>query len=73
MIDSTTKALQERTAAKLRYAEVHLREIRELGQPDGGDFDRAHQESFLFHLLSTRDALLAELNVYYGVPCRWKV
>ena len=61
------KALQDRTKAKLRYAGVHLDEMKKYGHPDGGDFDRAHQESFLFHLLGACDALLAEINVYYNV------
>ena len=62
--------MQERTDAKLRYAAIHLAELRGQGPPDGGDFDKAHQESFLFHLLGARDALLAELNHYYeaGLP-----
>jgi hypothetical protein len=66
----TAKALQERTDAKLRYAAVHLDELRKYGPPDGSDFDRAHQESFLFHLLSAREAFLAELNHYYGAGLR---
>ena len=32
----------------------------------GTDFDRAHQESFLYHLLGTKDAFILELNMYYG-------
>lgn len=38
--------------------------------PDGGEFDQAHQESFLFHLFGARDGFLAELNEYYqaGLP-----
>ena len=58
-----------RADAKLRYAEVHLEELRELEAkaPLGGsEFDRAHQESFLFHLFGAKDAFLIELNVYYG-------
>ena len=65
MDDKLTKPLQERTDAKLRYARVHLDELKTQGPPSGDDFDRAHQESFLFHLLGTRDAFLAELNHYY--------
>ncbi len=65
MDDKQIKPLQERTNAKLRYARVHLDELKSQGPPSGNDFDKAHQESFLFHLLGTRDALLAELNLYY--------
>lgn len=70
MDSSLTKPLQDRTDSKLRYAAVHLQEIRTYGRFDGSDFDKAHQESFLFHLLSARDAFLAELNHYYdaGLP-----
>jgi hypothetical protein len=63
MDNDRVKALQDRTDAKLRYARVHLDEMKEHGFPDGGDFDRAHQESFLFHLLGVRDALQAELKL----------
>jgi hypothetical protein len=64
--DETTERLQARTNAKLRYALIHLEELRDQGPPDGGDFDKAHQESFLFHLFGAIDALLAELNHYYA-------
>ncbi len=65
MDDKRTKPLQERTDAKLRYARVHLDELKSQEPPSGNDFDKAHQESFLFHLLGSRDAFLAELNHYY--------
>jgi hypothetical protein len=58
-------AARSRTDAKLRYAAVHLDELRRI-ERRGDEFDRAHQESFLFHLHGTRDAFLQELNVYYG-------
>ena len=66
MDEERTKALQERTDAKLRYARVNLDELKEQGPLSGNDFDKAHQESFLFHLFGARDALLQELNHYYG-------
>lgn len=65
MDDKKSESLRARTDAKLRYARVHLDELKAQGPPNGGDFDRAHQESFLFHLLGTVDAFLAELNHYY--------
>jgi hypothetical protein len=60
--------LQSRTRAdvKLLYAEIHLRLLQAHGGNGGTDTDRALQESFLFHLLGARDAILQELNVYYG-------
>lgn len=66
MDEQHTKALQERTDAKLRYARVHLDELKQQVSLSGNDFDKAHQESFLFHLFGARDALLQELNYYYG-------
>jgi hypothetical protein len=57
-----------RADAKLRYAEVHVKELEELEAKallGGSDLDRAHQESFLFHLFGAKDAFLIELNVYY--------
>ncbi len=65
MDDKQTKPLQERTDAKLRYACLHLDELKSQGPSSGNDFDKAHQESFLFHLLGARDAFLAELNHYF--------
>lgn len=61
------KNLQDRTDAKIDYAEVHLEELRALGVPSGSHFDRAHTESFLFHLLGAKDAFLMELNIYYDL------
>jgi hypothetical protein len=59
------KNLQDRTDAKLRYAAVHLEELKALPSRGGSDFDRAHQEAFLYHLFGVRDAFLAELDAYY--------
>jgi hypothetical protein len=69
-LDNIGKSLQARTDAKLRYAKIHLDELAALAVRSGDDFDRAHQESFLFHLFGARDAFLAELNHYYacGLP-----
>jgi hypothetical protein len=60
------KAAQDRVDAKLRYAGVHLDELRKI-QRRGSDFERAHQESYLFHLLGVTDALLQEMNLYYAL------
>lgn len=57
--------IRSRADAKLRYAEIHLKELITLGTHGGNDFDRAHQESFLFHLLGAKEAFLVELNTYY--------
>jgi hypothetical protein len=55
-----------RADAKLKYAEIHLQVLQANGGNGGTDFDRALQESFLFHLLGAKDALLQELNGYYA-------
>lgn len=57
-------AAQIRTDAKLRYAAIHFEELRNV-ERRGNDFERAHQESFLFHFFGVRDSFLHELNVIY--------
>lgn len=64
---------EDRTNRKLRFAEINLEEIAsrpELGSAD--DFERAHEESFLFHLLGAKDSFLQEINAAYelGLPIR---
>lgn len=57
---------QPRTDSKLRFARIHLEEItsrHELGS--GDDFERAHEESFLFHLIGAKDSFLQEVNAVY--------
>jgi len=66
MDQNTVDNLQARTNAKLRFAEVMLKELEGLPSCSGDDFDRSHQEAFLFHLLGALDAFLAEVNCYYG-------
>ena len=66
MDEKTLLNLRARTEAKLRYAEIHLEELKSLGKLGGDEFDRAHQESFLFHLLGAKEAFLIELNAHYG-------
>jgi hypothetical protein len=61
----TLNNIRSRADAKLRYAEIHLNELKTLRQHGGNDFDRAHLESFLFHLLGAKEAFLIELNAYY--------
>jgi hypothetical protein len=57
--------LRSRTDSKLRYAEIHALELEERRHRNGDDFDRAHQESFLFHFSGSIDGFLAEINCYY--------
>ena len=57
------EALRARTDAKLRYAKLHLNELRECNIPgQGHDFERAHQEAFLGQLFGAYAALFQELN-----------
>jgi len=66
---TTLTAAQQRTNAKLRYAQIHLDELRlkrQLARADADPWERAHQESFLFHLLGVRDALLQEINLFHS-------
>jgi len=57
---------QSRTDAKLRYAALHLEEVRiHVRKGSGDDFERSHQEAFLYQLVGARDAFLQELNLYY--------
>jgi hypothetical protein len=69
-MERSAQVLRDRTDAKLRYASVHLAELRNHGLLNGSDFERAHHESFLFHLFGVRDGLLAEINRHYaaGLP-----
>ena len=58
---------QSRTDAKLRYAALHLEELRNHERKGSGDdFERSHQEAFLYQLFGVRDAFLQELNLYYS-------
>lgn len=66
MDQNTVDNLQARTNAKLRFADVMLKELERLPGCSGDDFDRSHQEAFLFHLLGALDGFLAEINCYYS-------
>lgn len=61
--------LRARTDAKLRYAEIHLKELENRenrGGKAGDDFAQSHQESFLYHLFGAKEAFIRELSKYYG-------
>lgn len=66
MTPEQVRSIQTRADAKVRYAALHLDELRRDASDRGGDFSRAHQESFCFHLLGVKEALLHEINAYYG-------
>ena len=55
-----------RTDAKLEYARIHLEEITSRQEVGSGDaFERAHEESSLFHLIGAKDSFLQEINAAY--------
>ena len=56
-------ALKSRTDSKLRYAAIHVEELRHQPAGRGHDFERSHQEAFLAQLFGAYAALLQELNV----------
>ena len=57
----------DRTTQKLRFARVHLDELRShTSRNTGDDFERAHHESFFFHLYGATDAFLQEINIYHS-------
>ena len=57
------KGLTSRTDAKIRYAQLHLKELKECEIPGRGhDFERAHQEAFFAQLFGAYAALFQELN-----------
>ena len=59
---------KERTEGKLRYAKVHLDELIVCPRDSPyDDFQRAHCESFLFHLIGARDSFLQEINIAHGL------
>ncbi|ERM81778.1 hypothetical protein P872_19175 [Rhodonellum psychrophilum GCM71 = DSM 17998] len=63
--------LKERTDSKLRYAQLYLDELKN-PKTSGSDSEKAHQESFLFHLNGVSDAFLAEINEIYGLGIKAK-
>lgn len=54
-----------RTEQKLLYATFYIEEITGLTGPLGQPLQRAHMESYFFHLLGALDSFLGELNFYY--------
>ncbi len=58
---------EERTRQKLRFARLHLDELRSRTPPPrGDDFERSHHEAFLAQLFGAYDAFIHELNVLLG-------
>ncbi len=55
----------ERTEQKLRYARVHLDELN--GRPEYDDFQRAHEESCIFHLIGAVEGTFQEMNTVFGL------
>lgn len=64
-------ALRDATDAKLRYAQLYLDAIKN-PQIAGKDEEKAHQESFIFHLTGVVDAVLAEFNEQHELGVKEK-
>lgn len=65
------EGLTGRTDAKIRYARLHLQELKDCQIPGRGhDFERAHQEAFLTQLFGAYAALFLELNEDLGCGLR---
>lgn len=64
-------ALSEMTDAKLRYSQLYLDAIK---NPEiaGTDEEKAHQQSFVFHLTRASEALLIEANERFGLGLKEK-
>ena len=61
------EGLTTRTDAKIRYARLHLKELRDSEIPGRGhDFERAHQEAFFAQLFGAYAGLFQELNEDLG-------
>jgi hypothetical protein len=63
--------LKEYTESKLRYSQLYLDELKNT-KISGSESEKAHQESFLFHLNGVVDAFLAELNEIYSLGIKSK-
>jgi hypothetical protein len=63
-------ASADRTEAKLRFAELSLHELNAHSGLQGDDFQRSHEENFLYHLYGALDAFLHEINEHHrcGLP-----
>lgn len=75
MRQKTTKDLEGRTNRKLRFTQIHLNELTSQCEPGSGNvFERAHEESFLFHLVGAKDSFLQEINNAYKLELDiWEV
>jgi hypothetical protein len=58
-------AAADRTEAKLRFAALSLHELNGDEGLHGDDFQRSHEENFLFHLYGVIDAFLHEINEHH--------
>lgn len=64
-------SLKELTDSKLRYSQLYLDELKnpKIASSEG---EKAHQQSFLFHLNGVVDAFYAELNEIYSLGIKDK-
>lgn len=57
---------EERTTQKLEFAKIYLDERLKHGET-GATLERAHEETFLFHLIGAKDSFLQEINHAFGL------
>jgi hypothetical protein len=62
-LDRMNTHAQSRTERKLKYAEIHIAELREYAHATSNDdWENAHQESCFYHLAGAVEAILHEIN-----------
>jgi hypothetical protein len=58
--------MKDRTTRKLRFAEIHISELRDyIHATSNDDWENAHQESSFYHLAGAVEAILHEINDAY--------
>jgi len=63
-----------RADQKLEYAHTHLGELQSYqGRTSNDAWENAHQESCLFHLAGTVDAVLHEINEADSLGCQGQI
>ena len=63
-----TSSFEDRTESKLRFAELHLKEIIDSdSRGSGDDFEISHEESCLFHIIGAKDSFLQEINDFHNL------
>lgn len=68
MHQEMTSSAKNRTEKKLRYAEIHLTELKNYpNATSNDDWENAHYESCFFHLAGAVEAVLHEIKEGYSL------